>query len=274
MKTWASSLLLLAIACDRERSHCFEASARIATVDGPRAISEIEAGDLVWSSALDGPTLSRVITTRQSVAKRWRVIRGEQFTFRSTPSHPVFVVDLGEFVPAEEVKAGMTVTVLRGGMVSRDIVLNVADETREAEKAYDLMVESGNYFAFEVLVHNKTIHCQQPVILETSIAEGSVLLAGTTEVRFQMRTDGPVVFVTEPDHPGRGRIFVQEFKDQKLERAFEVSGTRNSSVTVSSTVSGLRDGHSYALGFAEIRGPNCARVIDPSGLGFSVASPE
>ena len=144
---------------NRPRSGCFVAGTPIITPQGSIPIEQIQVGQVI--TAFD-PSSGRITTDRVSQLHRTEELRRVETlefsngqTLTSTPEHPFYSVDRGDYVIAAELNLGEEVYVLKDGQLS---AVRLMDRTRNEalQRIYNFEAERfHNYFSNGILVHNK-----------------------------------------------------------------------------------------------------------------------
>ncbi len=153
--------------CTLPQDSCFVAGTLVATPGGPRPIEALAVGDEVWACDPRAGVLvaRRVVALHRALARETRSLCAGDRTMRGvTPSHPVYSLARGEFVPARELRVGEALL----GFDAANVVPLVADEFGADERpladiaVYNLTVEGPEhtYFADGLLVHNKSYSCE------------------------------------------------------------------------------------------------------------------
>jgi len=134
---------------------CFLAGTLVETVDGPRALEEIQVGDIVLGVDENGDYVrNAVLETIRAIAYRYYVING---TIEVTESHPFFVGE--QWVAAGDLRVGDSIASVDGGMVTVESI-HITDW---GVRTYNLAVAGNHtFFADGLLVHNKTGEPNEP----------------------------------------------------------------------------------------------------------------
>lgn len=133
---------------------CFAAGTRIETAEGPRAIEEVELGDLVraFDVAADELTWSRVRRVKRRLSPAVIVLTmADGSALTTTPNHPFYLPQARAWRAAQHLRAHDVLFASDGAELELVSVLSRA----EASAVYNLSTETPhNYFAGGVLVHN------------------------------------------------------------------------------------------------------------------------
>jgi len=134
---------------------CFLPGTIVETADGPRALEDVQVGDMVLGVDDNGKhVLNEVIKTIRSVAVDYYVINGE---IEVTGTHPFFVDQ--RWVLAEELCVGDVLE----GRDGTPLLIRSLTKVDRGVRTFNLTV-SGNhtFFADGVLVHNKEGNPNEP----------------------------------------------------------------------------------------------------------------
>jgi hypothetical protein len=127
---------------------CFLAGTLVETVKGPRALEEVQVGDIVLGVDDNGDyILNEVLETIRSIAYRYYVINE---TIEVTETHPFFVGQ--RWVPAGELCVGDLIA----GADGRGIAVESIHIADWGVRTFNLTVAGNHtFFADGALVHNK-----------------------------------------------------------------------------------------------------------------------
>ncbi|MCR9143933.1 MAG: TIGR04388 family protein [bacterium] len=136
---------------------CVVAGTPILTPSGDRPIESLRVGDTVIAYDTDaGKTVERKITQlHRDITIEWYDVRVGADTLTVTDNHPFWLPEIGEWVPARELKVG-TVLQSKDGTAARISQISIR-KLRQSEPIYNVEVEGEhNYFAGKgaLLVHN------------------------------------------------------------------------------------------------------------------------
>jgi hypothetical protein len=138
---------------------CFPVGTPVSTPEGLRQIESIRAGELVYAFDFDSNTVAarKVTGLTRGATSNWVAIHVGQEVIRATGAHPFWVEELGEWVRAMELTAGVKLRLQDGQLVEVRSVEFFALNAKEA--TFNLSIEEAeNFFVgnLRVLVHNIT----------------------------------------------------------------------------------------------------------------------
>ena len=143
---------------------CFVAGTQVTLPSGfTKDIEDLRLGDTVLSYNVNEDVFvdRKVYTLLRSTADELFTIGTENSYFEGvTAEHPFYQPDLNTWTPVHEIREGDRVLVFRHGRIWHEQVQRWSKEWLERPiDVYNLSVEGPehNYFANDVLVHNKTI---------------------------------------------------------------------------------------------------------------------
>ncbi len=125
-------------------------------------IETLKRGDVIqgWdenTGQVVTATIEGVLTHRQpNVLYQVQALDGD--TLRVTANHPVYTREAG-WINVDALKPGMTLLQIdrRDGRFRENTVMGIVRESSETAVVYNLKTSSGNYFANDLLVHNKCL---------------------------------------------------------------------------------------------------------------------
>ncbi len=143
---------------------CFAGDTTVQTESGPRAISEVQEGELLWSENPETgeralkPVIRRYVTPQKALVEvDVEEVSGAAELIRATPGHPFWVEGMG-WIPAQDLTPG---EVLHAGD-GRIVRVTGGHSVPSSETVYNFEVEGWHtYFvgAANVLVHNGCEDC-------------------------------------------------------------------------------------------------------------------
>lgn len=142
---------------------CLAPGTDVTLANGQRqAIESLKRGDKIrgWdetSGQVTEATIEGVLTHRQP-SLLYQVQAADGDVIRVTGNHPVYTREAG-WIAVESLKPGMTLLqVDRGdGRFAENRVIGIIRESSETAVVYNLKTTTGNYFANDLLVHNKCL---------------------------------------------------------------------------------------------------------------------
>lgn len=145
-------------------SGCVPAGTPVTLADGSqRAIETLKAGDRIRAYSPEQDSLltakvEKVLTHAERKAPLQRLITADGDTLHITDNHPVLTLEKG-WIPVAQVTPGMTLYQLdrQTGEFGPTRVVSIIREAGQAQVVYNLKTTAGNYFAQDVLVHNKCL---------------------------------------------------------------------------------------------------------------------
>lgn len=137
--------------------NCFRKGTLVATVDGLKPIEDIEVGDevLAYDPETGEQAYKPVVRLFRNETDKWYHVHVNEQDITCTAEHPFYVADIGEFVPAKDLKAGQLVLLADGSCAVIDGIQ--VEELSASETTYNFEVEDYHtYYVSEdrVLVHN------------------------------------------------------------------------------------------------------------------------
>lgn len=155
---FATRVFVVALASSACAPSCFTAGTRIRTPRGPKPIEDLAVGDVVYAFDCERRELveERIeALLRSEGARLATVVVGTHRIEGVTPEHPFFDPERGTWLDASELSVGQAVVVFGDGAPVPSKVTAV--EWRAGPVAVFNITVSGqhNYFAEDVLVHNK-----------------------------------------------------------------------------------------------------------------------
>jgi len=142
---------------------CLAPGTDVTLANGQRqAIETLQRGDTIrgWDEAsgqVVEATIESLLTHRQP-SLLYQVQAADGDVIRVTGNHPVYTREAG-WIPVAELKPGMTLLQVdrSDGRFGENTVIGIIRESTETAVVYNLKTSSGNYFANDLLVHNKCL---------------------------------------------------------------------------------------------------------------------
>ncbi|MEM3690540.1 MAG: polymorphic toxin-type HINT domain-containing protein, partial [Candidatus Micrarchaeia archaeon] len=146
-------LLLSSLAFGRGGGGCLLPYTLILTPSGEKPVISVSPGDYVISFSNGRAVSAKVVAVYETVAEEYFEVKTRKTAVNVTGEHP-FLTKGGEFKEVEHLEVGDRVFVISDGELGEDEVVSVTLH-RQPAKAYNLLVEKGDFFANSILLHNK-----------------------------------------------------------------------------------------------------------------------
>lgn len=207
---------------------CISAGTLVTLADGSRkAIETLKAGDAIqaWdedSNQVVKAQIKRLLIHQDAPYTLNRVQGSDGDEIQITGNHPVYTKESG-WIPVDQLKAGMTLYQM-DHVTQRFVETVVKGIIREESKAnvvYNLLTSEGNYFANDLLIHNKCL------------ATGSLIDTPTGQVAVEALIPGSLVYdrnghITEVQSVYRKETVLADLPGKRLPEGAEV--THNHSI--------------------------------------------
>ena len=181
---------------------CFVRGIRVATPNGARCIESLVVGDEVLSYSHQEKAIvtRRVLAIHRSTVREVRTVEviAEARTgrVRVTPSHPFWVESRGGYVAVRDLRQNDVLLLRRGSGVRNAVVRSITAEESSVPsvEVFNISVEApeSNYFADDVLVHNKSPlvkSCDDAEVVAS--AASKIADEGTTATRYRLEVTLP-----------------------------------------------------------------------------------
>lgn len=184
---------------------CVSSGTLITLADGSRkSIEEFKVGDQI--RAWDQET-GQVV---QAEVKQLLIHQGATYTLHRlkgsdgdeiqiTGNHPIFTKESG-WIPVEDLKAGMTLYQLdhQSKAFVPTVVKGIIKEESTANVVYNLLTTEGNYFANDLLIHNKCL------------AQGTLINSPKGLIRVEELKPGDLVYSSEGHETMVSKVYRKE----------------------------------------------------------------